>query len=112
MLIQRTPRSQVRPSDICAHDIHIIGFFHNAIVDRDAPALGVCPSDKALLLSCSEELSAFIECCKHIRKMLFKRCQYALHVPDEDPGIPVKIAALNEFPCKLNIGFFGECLNL
>ena len=50
MLVQRSPRSDVRPSEVAAADVNVVRLFHHAEVDRNVAAFGVDAFDVLLFL--------------------------------------------------------------
>lgn len=112
MLVERTPRSDVRPAEIAAAYVDVAGFLHNAEVDRDVPALGIDPFDALLFLRSAVTRSDRCEHLVHVGQQSLEVFHDRIDFPDEYARVPEEFAALDERARQLQVGLLGERLDL
>ncbi len=111
-LMQRRPRTHVRPARIERHHDRILGALHDRIVDGLAPAL---PERLRVDAREVEIPDCGIKCCATCRgnvgRVLLEFFEVATRREQEHAAVPVAIAGVDKTLRSRRVGFFNELCN-
>ncbi len=111
-LIKGVPGPQVAPSEIYGLDEDIVGLLHDGVVDGDGGGAGESLVDKTLLAGSGVSGVGGVEYVADFGAIFAEGVQDGLRRPDEDAGVPEKLAAVEKHLGHLQVGFLREGLHL
>ena len=112
VLVERAPGTHVAPAELSAAYIDVVRLLHHAVVDRDGAAFGEYPGDGFRFFRSAQYRLDVREEGVVLGQVGAHRFDDVADFPDEDAGVPEKFAALQERLRQLQVGFFGETLDL
>ena len=111
-VVEGIPSAEVAPSEVGGEHEHIVSLLHDGIVDGDGGGVGEDLIDERQLLLRSEETRAGVEDASCLAVVALESAEDRLGSPDEHAAIPIELAGAEEYLCHLEVGFFGERLDL
>ena len=111
-IVERAPCAEVGPADaVNTEHRHIVGLFKHGVVDGNALACGVNLFDELLFLVGAVDAFALTELRRHLGGVVVECLDNGSGTPEEDAGVPVKLATIHKHLRQLQVGLFGECFH-
>jgi len=112
--IQTIKASEVAPTDVARHDLHLLGLFHHGVVDgvaRDGKHIVAVDADGFAILDgrIGERLLCGGE---HLRRVFAEFREEGLRLEAEDAAVPVEVACEQVLLGGSQVGLFHEALHV